>query len=111
MTGGASSCFGSTGSIGTQALQVVDTHPGRFDVVALAAGGGNVELLAEQALDHRPELVAVAREDALPEVRAALQAEAGRRGLGDDVALPQLIAGPTARLRRPRRPPTWWSTA
>ena len=88
--------LGSTGSIGTQALQVVDTHPGRFDVVALAAGGGSVELLAEQALDHRPELVAVAREDALPEVRAALQAEAGRRGLGDDVALPQLIAGPTA---------------
>ena len=39
--------LGSTGSIGTQALQVIDAHPGRFEVAALSAGG-NLALLAEQ---------------------------------------------------------------
>jgi 1-deoxy-D-xylulose-5-phosphate reductoisomerase len=41
--------LGSTGSIGTQALDIVRRNPGRFRVVALAAGGGNPDVLARQA--------------------------------------------------------------
>lgn len=41
--------LGSTGSIGTQALEVIAENPDRFEVVGLGAGGGNPELLAEQA--------------------------------------------------------------
>ena len=56
--------LGSTGSIGTSALDVVDRLGGRFRVVALAAGS-NVALLAEQAEKYRPALVSVAdRRDA-----------------------------------------------
>lgn len=41
--------LGSTGSIGTQALEVIAENPDRFEVVGLGAGGGNPDLLAEQA--------------------------------------------------------------
>jgi len=57
------SILGSTGSIGTQTLDLVARHPSRFDVVALAAGR-NLDLLAEQVRRFRPELVSVADEDA-----------------------------------------------
>ncbi|MEB3032713.1 1-deoxy-D-xylulose-5-phosphate reductoisomerase [[Mycobacterium] nativiensis] len=40
--------LGSTGSIGTQALQVIAANPDRFEVVGLAAGGGNAQLLTDQ---------------------------------------------------------------
>ena len=40
--------LGSTGSIGTQALEVIAENPDRFEVVGLAAGGANVDLLARQ---------------------------------------------------------------
>src|SRR5512143_2076350 len=53
------SILGSTGSIGTNVLRVVDAFPGRFAVVGLAAGG-NVELLAEQIRRHRPKIVSLA---------------------------------------------------
>ncbi|MDQ2730822.1 MAG: 1-deoxy-D-xylulose-5-phosphate reductoisomerase, partial [Armatimonadota bacterium] len=53
------SILGSTGSIGRQALQVVEQHPDRLRVAALAAGR-NVALLAEQAARFRPRLVAIA---------------------------------------------------
>ena len=45
--------LGSTGSIGTQALDVIAANPDRFEVVGLAAGGGNPDLLAAAAL-RRP---------------------------------------------------------
>jgi 1-deoxy-D-xylulose-5-phosphate reductoisomerase len=51
--------LGSTGSIGVQALDVVGRFPGRFEVVALAAGR-NVERAAAQARTFRPRLVAMA---------------------------------------------------
>ncbi len=50
--------LGSTGSIGKQCLTVVESLPGRFGVVALAAGG-NLEELARQIERHKPELVSV----------------------------------------------------
>jgi 1-deoxy-D-xylulose-5-phosphate reductoisomerase len=49
--------LGSTGSIGTQALDVIARHPERFEVVGLAAGR-RVELLGEQAARFRPQVVA-----------------------------------------------------
>jgi len=58
------SILGSTGSIGTNVLRIVDAFPGRFAVVGLAAGR-NVERLAEQVAAHRPRIVSVADEDAL----------------------------------------------
>ena len=52
--------LGSTGSIGTQAIDVVDGAPHLFDVVALSAGGGNLELLAWQAVHTRAAAVGIA---------------------------------------------------
>ena len=52
------SILGSTGSIGRNTLKVVDAFPDRLKVVALSAGG-NIELLAEQILRYRPEVVSV----------------------------------------------------
>ncbi len=56
------SVIGSTGSIGTQTLEVVDSYPGEFNVIALAAGS-RVDLLAQQALKYRPKLVCIGQED------------------------------------------------
>nr|WP_277626723.1 1-deoxy-D-xylulose-5-phosphate reductoisomerase [Arsenicicoccus piscis] len=74
--------LGSTGSIGTQAVDIVTRNPERFTVTALSAGGGNLELLARQAVDLRVEAVGVARgsED---EVRAALSAAAQQAGVAE----------------------------
>ena len=69
--------LGSTGSIGTQALDVVAR--GGYEVTALAAGGGNLALLARQVLDHAVPLVAVSRGSA-DEVREALAAVADEQG-------------------------------
>lgn len=53
------SILGSTGSVGTNVLRIVDAFPDRFDVVGLAAGG-NIELLARQVATYRPKVVSVA---------------------------------------------------
>ena len=62
--------LGSTGSIGRSALAVVDAHPSRLRVAALAAGD-NAALLAEQAARYQPALVALASGDAVDRFRAA----------------------------------------
>ena len=54
--------LGSTGSIGTQALDIIRRNPDRFRVTGLAAGGANLELLADQVAEFRPAVVAVARD-------------------------------------------------
>jgi 1-deoxy-D-xylulose-5-phosphate reductoisomerase len=81
--------LGSTGSIGTQALDVIEHAPDRFTVAALGAGGGNLELLAEQAVRWRVPLVAVG--DRGPELRELLAARwpAGERP-------PQVLDGASA---------------
>ena len=56
--------LGSTGSIGTQALEVIAANPDRFEVVGLAAGGGNAELLTRQRTETGVTNVAVADEAA-----------------------------------------------
>jgi len=89
--------LGSTGSIGTQALDIVRTAPDRFRVVGLAAGGDRPAQLAAQAIETGAEVVAVAKASALEDVQLALYAEAQRRGYDrGDVALPKLLAGPDA---------------
>jgi 1-deoxy-D-xylulose-5-phosphate reductoisomerase len=89
--------LGSTGSIGTQALDIVRANPDAFRVVAIAGGGGRPDLLAAQALEFGVEAVAVARSGAVEDVQLALYAEAQRRGYDrGEFALPKLLAGPDA---------------
>ncbi|MDQ4044849.1 MAG: 1-deoxy-D-xylulose-5-phosphate reductoisomerase [Chloroflexota bacterium] len=54
--------LGSTGSIGRQTIDVIEQHPGAFEIVTIAAGH-NVELLREQVRKHRPRLVVSAKRD------------------------------------------------
>ena len=89
--------LGSTGSIGTQALDVIARNPGRFQVAGLAAGGSDVAALARQTLDCGAEVVAVARATAAQDLQLAFYAEATRRGYAEGVwAVPRILAGPDA---------------
>ncbi len=72
--------LGSTGSIGTQALDVIERNPDLFEVTALAAGGRDPGAVAAQAAAVRPSLVAVADARAVEGVRAALN-QAGAGGI------------------------------
>jgi 1-deoxy-D-xylulose 5-phosphate reductoisomerase len=88
--------LGSTGSIGTQALDIVRRNPDRFRVAALAAGGGQPELLARQAVEFGVPVVAVADEAAAPSVAAAISAESSRTTAGSASPArpePELLAG------------------
>lgn len=85
--------LGSTGSIGTQALQVIEQNPQRYTVHALAAGGSDLDLLARQAARHRPEVVALARGD---EAEFLGRLEAARRAEGTDRPAPRVLTGPEA---------------
>ncbi|QPN56059.1 1-deoxy-D-xylulose-5-phosphate reductoisomerase [Synechococcus sp. CBW1107] len=69
----AISVLGSTGSIGTQTLAIVEEFPERFRVVALTAGS-NLDLLIDQIRRHAPEVVALADSEALPELLRRLEA-------------------------------------
>jgi 1-deoxy-D-xylulose-5-phosphate reductoisomerase len=64
--------LGSTGSIGTQALDVVRRNPERFKVIGLSAAGTNQELLAGQIREFLPPVVGIADETAADEVRTHL---------------------------------------
>lgn len=89
--------LGSTGSIGTQALELIDTRRNEFRVLGLAAGGSNIELLAQQVLDFDPEIVALSRATVVQDLQLALYAEAQRRGWATgQVRLPKIIAGTEA---------------
>jgi 1-deoxy-D-xylulose-5-phosphate reductoisomerase len=83
--------LGSTGSIGTQAIDLVLRNPDRFRVTGLSAAGGRVGLLAEQAHRLRVRTVAVAREDVVPALREALSAQ---YGAGE--SLPEILVGADA---------------
>ena len=63
--------LGSTGSIGTQTLDVIDRHSELFEVYALTAHS-NIDLLVEQARIYRPEVVAIADERHYKTLREAL---------------------------------------
>lgn len=80
--------LGSTGSIGTQALDVIARASGSFKAVALVAGGGRVDLLARQAAEFDVEVVAVGDASAVPALRAALESYGARAR----VAAPEEVA-------------------
>ncbi len=87
--------LGSTGSIGTQAVDVVRANPDRFEVVALAAGGGDarrVDLLACQAVELGVKQVAVANAGARPSLEDAIAAHA--RAAGRSGYAPEVLDGP-----------------
>ena len=86
--------LGSTGSIGTQAADIIARNPDRFRLTGIAAGGGNPELLARQAIELGAETVAVASPAAVPELRAALAAISSADGIRRK--LPEVQAGPDA---------------
>jgi 1-deoxy-D-xylulose-5-phosphate reductoisomerase len=86
----AISVLGSTGSIGTQTLQIAEEFPDQFRVVALTAGR-NLDLLVEQIQRHQPELVALADAERLPELQQRLDALDPSQKPSQ---LPQLVGGP-----------------
>jgi 1-deoxy-D-xylulose-5-phosphate reductoisomerase len=89
--------LGSTGSIGTQAIDVIRRHADRFRVVGLAAGGGNVGLLAQQALELGVDVVGVARASAAQDLQLAFYAAAKARGYSaGEHPVPKIVAGPDA---------------
>jgi 1-deoxy-D-xylulose-5-phosphate reductoisomerase len=86
--------LGSTGSVGTQALDVVRRNPDRFKVVGLSAAGTNQELLMGQIREFLPPVVAIADDAAAAEVRASLGSVRGVELLvGPDAA--ERLAGDT----------------
>ena len=92
--------LGSTGSIGTQGLDVISAHPDRFEVGALA-GGSNIALLAEQAVCFTPSVVAAAAGDE-GSLRSAISAAAEAAGVrGYD---PEVVVGPEAATEVAGRP-------
>ncbi|HEY9894878.1 MAG TPA: 1-deoxy-D-xylulose-5-phosphate reductoisomerase [Candidatus Sericytochromatia bacterium] len=92
----AISLLGSTGSIGTQTLDIVAQHPDQFRIVGLAAGR-NVALLAQQIRQFRPAIVALCDTDLLPDLKAAI---------ADLDPQPTLLAGEAGVIEVAR-----WSTA
>jgi 1-deoxy-D-xylulose-5-phosphate reductoisomerase len=87
--------LGSTGSIGTQALDVVGRNPGDFVVTGLAATGRDPQALARQVVDHDVPAVAVSDAAAGAEVAALVRRE------GRDV---EVLAGPDAASELAARP-------
>jgi 1-deoxy-D-xylulose-5-phosphate reductoisomerase len=97
--------LGSTGSIGRQAIEVARQNPDRLRITGLAAGGGDVGLLARQALELGVRTVAVARATAAQDLQLAFYAEASRRGWArGQFALPEILAGPGAAEELAARP-------
>ncbi|UED86924.1 1-deoxy-D-xylulose-5-phosphate reductoisomerase [Streptomyces profundus] len=91
--------LGSTGSIGTQAVDVVLRNPGLFRVTGLSAGGDRLDLLAGQAHRLQVSTVAIARSELATELRETLRAQ---YGVGEP--LPEVLAGPDAAAELASRP-------
>ena len=84
--------LGSTGSIGKQALEVVEKYPGRFKVVGLAANN-NVSLLLEQIDRYRPDVVSVTDNKAFSKMKDAASSRvkvlSGMEGLCELASMPE----------------------
>ena len=87
--------LGSTGSVGTQAIDVVRRNPDRFRVISLAAGGRDPDLIAQQAVELDVESVAIGDAGQARAVQAALRASGARA---------ELLAGPDAAAELAGRP-------
>ncbi|MDE6527097.1 MAG: 1-deoxy-D-xylulose-5-phosphate reductoisomerase [Muribaculaceae bacterium] len=86
--------LGATGSIGRQALDIIENHPDRYKAVVLAAGR-RVDELIELARLHRPSLAVIDDETLLPRLRDALaplgiDTAAGAKALADCVDMPEV---------------------
>ena len=89
--------LGSTGSIGTQTLEVIRQSNSEFKVVGISAGGNNPSLLAEQALEFQVEYVAIANATAAQDVQLAIYAQAKQAGYSEgNFTLPKMLIGPQA---------------
>jgi 1-deoxy-D-xylulose-5-phosphate reductoisomerase len=82
--------LGSTGSIGTQALDLVRANPDRFRVVALTAGGSNVELFEQQAAEFAPEFSGLGEGSSV--VAAGLDCDVVLNGITGAVGLRPTLA-------------------
>jgi 1-deoxy-D-xylulose-5-phosphate reductoisomerase len=82
--------LGSTGSIGTQALELVRRHPDRFRVVGLTAGGGNRDLFAEQVREFAPAFAETGEEASI--AAAALECDVVLNGIAGAVGLRPTVA-------------------
>ena len=105
--------LGSTGSIGTQALEVVSEHSDLFEVYALTANN-QVDLLINQARKYMPEVVVIANERKYPELKEALEDLPIKVWAGADAIAQMVQSEPWAipacdrrsrRSRRERRSP------
>ncbi len=85
----AISVLGSTGSIGTQTLQIAEEFPDQFNIVALTAGQ-NLDLLIKQIQTHEPEVVALANESLVPELLSRLNSLNKEK---KPIKLPELLGG------------------
>ncbi len=89
--------LGSTGSIGTQTLDIIRQNPANFKVVGISAGGNNPALLAQQAIEFEVEYLALANATAAQDVQLALYAQAKQAGYSEgNFTLPKLLVGPQA---------------
>tara|TARA_Y100001968_G_C19449390_1_gene767481 strand:- start:383 stop:1609 length:1227 start_codon:yes stop_codon:yes gene_type:complete len=85
----AISLLGSTGSIGTQTLEIIEEFPEQFKIVALTAGS-NLPLLEKQIQNHSPEVVSLAKEELIPELISRLKNLASEKKLRK---MPQVLGG------------------
>lgn len=89
--------LGSTGSIGTQALDIAARNPDRFRVVGISASGRNLDLLVRQCLDHGVEAVGVHQATAASDLQLALYAQAQKEGFARGQAVvPRILTGAQA---------------
>ncbi|WP_053206795.1 1-deoxy-D-xylulose-5-phosphate reductoisomerase [Jiangella muralis] len=89
--------LGSTGSVGTQAIDVIRRNPDRLRVTGLAAGGSDPAQLARQALELGAETVAVAKAGAAEDLLLAFYQEARNSGYeSGQYRVPKVLAGPDA---------------
>jgi 1-deoxy-D-xylulose-5-phosphate reductoisomerase len=88
--------LGSTGSIGTQALEVIAAHPDQFSVEVLTANG-NVDLLIAQAKKFKPNTVVICDTTKLAALKSALESD-GIKVFGGSESIAQLMSMDTIDL-------------
>jgi len=89
--------LGATGSIGTQTLDIIRSNSDAFEVVGLSAGGSNVALLAELAIEFNVEFIALAQATVAQDLQLALYAKAAQMDYPTgNYQLPKLFIGPDA---------------
>ncbi len=80
------SILGSTGSIGTQSLDIIERHPDRFRIIGLVAGS-NIKVLLEQIKKFSPLLVSVAKKEDAQTLKETLGSSAPKILFGEEGAI------------------------